>query len=98
VRTVCFRDDTYVLTLESDLDLAAAERLSVALRLLPGRRFIVDLSRVGFVERTGAEELSRAATGRALAIVTDDPRAVRMLEVVDRSLSVHAMLADALVD
>jgi anti-anti-sigma regulatory factor len=96
VRTVCFRDDTYVLTLESDLDLAAAERLSVALRTLPGRRFIVDLTKARFVDRTGAETLARAAAGKPLTIVTDDPRAVRMLEVVDRSLSVHALLADAL--
>jgi anti-anti-sigma regulatory factor len=93
---VCFRDDTYVLTLETDLDLAAAERLSVALRVLPARRFIIDLSKAGFVDRTGAEALSRAAEGKTLAVVTDDPRAVRMLEVVDRTLNVHAMLADAL--
>jgi anti-anti-sigma regulatory factor len=94
---VCFRDDTYVFTLETDLDVTAAERLSVALNVLPARRFIVDLTKVAFVERTGAELLARAAEGRALAIVTHDPRAVRILEVVDRSLNVHALLADALV-
>lgn len=96
MRTVCFDGDTYVLTLEADLDLAAAERVSAALQALPGRRFIVDLSKVAFVDRTGAETLARAAAGKALAIVTHDPRAVRILEVVDRSLTVHMMLADAL--
>ena len=96
VRTVCFDADTYVLTLDTELDLAAAERVGGALRGLPGRRFIVDLSNVAFLDHTGVTRLAREAKGRPLAIVADDPRIKRVLEVVDRSLIVHPRLADAL--
>jgi anti-anti-sigma regulatory factor len=96
VRTVRLDDDTYVLTLDAELDLDAAEKLSAALLVLPARRFIVDLTNVAFYDRSGVARLAQAAEGKALTVVTDDPRAVRMLEVVDRSLRVHPMLADAL--
>jgi anti-anti-sigma regulatory factor len=96
VRTVRLDDGTYVLTLGLELDLAAAEQLTVAVRHLPGRRFIVDLTQVAFVDPIGAARLAHAAEGRTLSVVTDDPRAVRLLESIDRSLPVHAMLTDAL--
>jgi anti-anti-sigma regulatory factor len=96
VRTVRLDDDTYVLTLEADLDLAEAERLSVAFRVLPARRFIVDLTKVVCLDPGGVERLTRAPRERPLEIVTDDPRTARIFETVDSSLTVHPMLADAL--
>jgi anti-anti-sigma regulatory factor len=93
---VCLDDDTYVLTLEADLDLAAAERIAVALRVLPARRFIVDLSRIAFLDWAGAKRLAQEAAGKPLAIVSDDPRVARILDTLDRSLIVHPLLADAL--
>ncbi len=96
MRTVRLDDDTYVLTLDVELDLAEAERLSVALRVLPARRFIVDLTKVVCLDPGGVAWLARTARESALEIVTDDPRTARIFETVDSSLTVHPMLADAL--
>jgi anti-anti-sigma regulatory factor len=96
MRTVRFNDGTYVFAFDVELDHAGTDKLTAALSALPSARCIVDLTNVAFVDRSGATRLANAARGRRLSIVTHDPRTVRLLASVDRSVPVHALLSDAL--
>jgi anti-anti-sigma factor len=80
--------DAYVCCVGGELDHAAAECVGAALDRIQargGRRVIVDLCAVGFLDSTGlglllltAQQLS--ASGGALTVVADDPRIVRLFE------------------
>ena len=82
-------DETYVVTLAGELDLANSRELDDALRSLTSdsaRRVIVDLLEVPFLESTTLGVLLRHARrlrmGEGeLTIVSDDVRVLRVFEI-----------------
>jgi anti-sigma B factor antagonist len=103
--TLRIADDSYACSAVGELDAFTAGRLRDELQSLRergGRRLIVDLGSVTFIDSAGlgmllteAERLS--ADGGALIIVSDDPRTLRILEVTGaaRQFRIEQSLADA---
>jgi anti-sigma B factor antagonist len=95
-----------LVSVSGELDLYTSERLQKAIReaaSVGADTVLVDLSGVGFVDSTAlgviVQETKRLeGRGVALALVTDDPRTLRVLEVtgLDRVMRRHATLHDAL--
>ena len=99
-------EDTYVLTLAGELDLADTGSVDAELELLGGegvRHVIVDLLAVPFLESTALGILLRHTRrlrtgGGSLTLVSDDVRLSRVLEIAGLSsqLTLAPTLSEAL--
>jgi anti-sigma B factor antagonist len=95
-----------LVSVSGELDLYTSERLHEAIdeaTSVGADMVVLDLSGVGFIDSTAlgviVQETKRLeGRGRALTLVTDDPRTLRVLEVtgLDRVMRRHATLHDAI--
>jgi anti-sigma B factor antagonist len=104
VTTESAGDDTLVLRVSGDLDLAASPRFSEELAAAPAaRRTVIDLTGCTFLDSSGLRALVQAAREitegeRHVDVVAGSPAILRVLEItgVDRMVPVHRSLKDAL--
>jgi anti-sigma B factor antagonist len=100
-----FGSDSFVVAAGGELDLYTAERLREKLAdalELGGRRVLVDLTGVSFLDSTalgvlvGAAEALRSSGGQ-MVLVADDPRVTRVIEItgLGRVFRIEASLAEA---
>ena len=98
-------DDTSLLSVEGDLDLASAPSLKWALADLQSagsRHVVVDLARVSFIDSTALGVLIEARTKlenrRGFLLAAPGLETRRALEIsgLDRHFAVHDSLGDAL--
>ena len=95
-----------LVSVSGELDLYTDERLQAGIdeaTSVGADTVVLDLSGVGFIDSTALGVIVQEAKrlegrGRALTLVTDDPRTLRALEVtgLDRVIRRHATLHDAL--
>lgn len=94
-----------VASLSGDVDLESSPRARELLLALvrDGRKVLVDLSGVGYIDSSGVASLIEAfqlarRAGTGFALVAPTPSALRVLELarLDRVFTIHATLADAL--
>ena len=94
-----------VASLSGDVDLESSPRARELLLGLVrgGRKVLVDLSGVGYIDSSGVASLIEAFQlarrgGTGFALVAPTPSALRVLELarLDRVFTIHATLADAL--
>ena len=84
-----FGDDSFVIAAGGELDLYTSERLRDKLADVlesGGRRILVDLTGVAFMDSTGLGVLVDAAkalrsSGGQMVLVADDPRVTRVIEI-----------------
>lgn len=84
-----FGSDSFVIAAGGELDLYTAERLRETLAEaleLGGRRLLVDLTGVSFMDSTALGVLVDAAktlqsSGGQMVLVADDPRVTRVIEI-----------------
>ena len=105
VTTARFGDDSYVVSLAGELDIATSERLEHELDSLierGARRLVVDLLAVTFLGSVGLGLLTRAAkqtraSGGECVVVSDDPRILRVFEItgLDRVFRIERSLMEA---
>jgi anti-sigma B factor antagonist len=106
LRAARLAEQAFLVSPAGELDLATVPELSQAMAALDGRqarRLIVDLTDVTFLDSTAlgtllAEARNRRAKGDELALVCDDPRTLRTLEVTGLGtvFELHRTLRDAL--
>jgi anti-sigma B factor antagonist len=81
------RDGVPVVVVAGDVDLATAPELCTRLGQLRGRRFVVDLSRVGFCDSTGLRALlgeareGRIMSGRCVLVAPAEGQVRRLFEL-----------------
>ena len=94
-----------VASLSGDVDLESSPRARELLLGLvrDGRRVLVDLSGVGYIDSSGVASLIEAFQlakrgGTGFALVAPTPSALRVLQLarLDRVFTIHPTLADAL--
>jgi anti-sigma B factor antagonist len=100
-----FGDDSFVVAAGGELDLYTSERLRDKLTDVlesGGRRILVDLTGVAFMDSTALGVLVDAAkalrpSGGQLVIVADDPRVTRVIEItgLQRVFRVERSLPEA---
>jgi anti-sigma B factor antagonist len=100
-----FGDDSFVVAAGGELDLYTSERLRGELDDVlesGGRRILVDLTGVAFMDSTALGVLVDAAkalrpSGGQLVIVADDPRVTRVIEItgLQRVFRVERSLPEA---
>ena len=97
--------DAVIAALAGDVDLESSPRARALLLELVqgGRRVLVDLSAVSYLDSSGVASLIEAyqlarKRGAGFALVAPTPAARRVLELarLDRVFTIHAALADAL--
>jgi anti-sigma B factor antagonist len=105
VRTLRLGPGAAVVRVAGDLDLYTAPGVATAFEELPDgvRHVLADLSALAFVDSAGISTLLAAerrlrAAGGSLAILVDDLRVLRVLEVtgLDRYLSIYQDRGEAL--
>jgi anti-sigma B factor antagonist len=106
LRAARLTDHLFLVSAGGELDLATVPELSERLSSLDGgaaRCLIVDLTEVTFLDSTAlgallAEARARRAHGDELALVCDDPRTLRALQVtgLESVFQVHRTLREAL--
>jgi anti-sigma B factor antagonist len=98
-------DGVTVASLSGEVDLESSPRARELLLGLvrSGRRVLVDLSAVAYIDSSGVASLIEAfqlarRSGTGFALVAPTPSALRVLELarLDRVFTIHATLADAL--
>jgi anti-anti-sigma factor len=98
VRTIALGPTTAVVRVVGDLDLCSAAEVADALSSLPTgvRHVLADLTELSFVDSAGIATLLAAERrlrrdGGSLALLVDDLRVLRVLEVtgLDRFLTIH---------
>jgi len=100
-----FGADSFVVAAGGELDLYTADRLRDKLGdvlELGGRRVLIDLTGVCFIDSTAlgilvdAAKALRSARGR-MVIVADDPRITRIIEItgLERLFQIEASLPEA---
>ena len=102
VHSEALPDDTHVVHVSGELDLATAPRLEEALADLSAETLVIDLSGCTFLDSAGIRTLIGAARERSgpskLRLVTADPGILRLLEItgVDALIHVRPSVDDAL--
>jgi anti-sigma B factor antagonist len=106
LRAARLAEQVFLVSAAGALDLSTISELSGRLSALDGRaaqRLIVDLTDVTFLDSTAlgvlmAEARSRRQHGDVIALVCDDPRTLRALEVtgLQSVFEVHRTLRGAL--
>jgi anti-sigma B factor antagonist len=94
------RDDSFVVRVDGELDMAnaAAFENAVASTTDP-THVVVDLSGCTFLDSAGLRAITSALRrAEAVSIVANDPAILRVLEItaLDTMTSIHASLDDAL--
>jgi len=100
-----FGSDSFVLAAGGELDLHTVDRLREKLADVleqGGRRVLVDLTGVSFMDSTALGVLVNAAqalrsSGGRLVLVADDPRVTRVIEItgLERVFSIESSLPEA---
>jgi anti-sigma B factor antagonist len=100
-----FGNDSFVVAAGGELDLYTSERLRDKLAEAlesGGRRILVDLTGVSFMDSTALGVLVGAATalrssGGQMVLVADDPRVTRVIEItgLDQVFCIEASLPEA---
>jgi anti-sigma B factor antagonist len=94
-----------IASLSGDVDLESSPRARELLLGLvrAGRRVLVDLSGVAYIDSSGVASLIEAfqlarKSGTGFALVAPNPSALRVLQLarLDKVFTIHATLADAL--
>jgi anti-sigma B factor antagonist len=96
--------DAFVVAASGELDLGSVEPLERALGAIferGGRRVVVDLSGVSFIDSVALGALVREAkriraNGGTCVVVADDPRILRVFEItgLDRMFGIERSLAE----
>lgn len=105
VRTAQLSPESYVVSIEGELDLHTAPELEQALGTVlvrGGRNVVVDLVGLLFIDSTALATLVRAqprfrAKGGRLLLVTEDRRILRTLQItgLDRAFDIEPRLGKA---
>ena len=106
VRTAQLSPESYVVSVEGELDLQTApelERALAAVLVRGGRNVVVDLVDLIFIDSTALATLMRAqprfrAKGGRLILVTEDRRTLRTLQItgLDRAFDIEPRLGKAI--
>lgn len=105
VRTAQLSPESYVVSIEGELDLHTAPELEQALGTIlarGGRSVVVDLAGLEFIDSAALAALLRAlprfrARGGRFLLVTEDRRILRTLEItgLDRTFDIEPRLGNA---
>lgn len=105
VRTAQLSPESYVVSIEGELDLHTAPELEQALGTIlarGGRSVVVDLAGLEFIDSAALAAMLRAqprfrARGGRFLIVTEDRRILRTLEItgLDRTFAIEPRLGNA---
>ena len=105
VRTAQLSPESYVVSIEGELDLHTAPELEQALGTIlarGGRSVVVDLAGLEFIDSAALAALLRAlprfrARGGRFLLVTEDRRVLRTLEItgLDRTFDIEPRLGTA---
>jgi anti-sigma B factor antagonist len=105
VRTAQLSPESYVVSIEGELDLHTAPELEQALGTIlarGGRNVVVDLAGLEFIDSAALAALLRAlprfrARGGRFLLVTEDRRILRTLEItgLDRTFDIEPRLGNA---
>ena len=105
VRTAQLSPESYVVSVDGELDLHTAPELDQALKTVlsrGGRNVVVDLAGLVFIDSTALAALLRAqplfrSRGGRLLLVTEDRRILRTLEItgLDRTFDIEPQLGGA---
>jgi anti-anti-sigma factor len=91
-------DDRAVVHVDGDLDMAGAASLEAALAEATEQPYVVlDLSECTLLDSAGVRAIATAArAAERVAVVTNDPGIVRVLEItaLDTMVAVHASVSD----
>jgi anti-sigma B factor antagonist len=105
VTTARLGADSYLVAVAGELDLHSSQSVRRELDAVAedgGRRIVIDLLGVTFLESVGLELLTRSAlqaraAGGDCIVVSDDPRILRVFEItgLDRILRIERSLLEA---
>lgn len=93
-------DDSAVVRVEGELDMASAPELEDAIsRVTSASHIVIDLGPCTFLDSAGMRVITDTmGKGPRVSVVATDPGVLRVLEIsaVDTMVNVHASVAEAL--